>query len=85
MAKSNFNLRGIPAEIMIHLKQEAKRLDTSVNSLVLKIVERGLGFTAERMIYRDLDHLAGSWSAADEKAFTKNTQFFEKIDKELWE
>ena len=84
MAASNFNLRGIPSEVMVLLKREAKRLQTSVNILILKMIERGLGFTCEKPVYHDLDHLAGSWSSAEEKTFEENTQYFEQIDKELW-
>ena len=84
MSASNFNLRGVPSEVMVLLKQEAKRLRTSVNALMLKMIERGLGFTCEKRTYHDLDHLAGSWSSADGKIFRENTQDFEKIDKELW-
>jgi hypothetical protein len=84
MSASNFNLRGIPSEVMDLLKQEAKRLQTSVNVLILKMIERGLGFTNERPVFHDLDHLAGSWSSAEEKTFEENTEYFEKIDKELW-
>ncbi len=84
MSASNFNLRGISSEVMVLLKREAKRLHTSVNVLILKMIERGLGFTCEKPVYNDLDHLAGSWSSSEEKAFEENTQYFEKIDKELW-
>jgi len=84
MSTSNFNLRGVPPEVMTLLKQEAKRLRTSVNGLILQMIERGIGFTRERCTYHDLDHLASSWSSSEEKAFEKNTQYFEKIDKELW-
>lgn len=84
MSASNFHLRDIPSEVMHQLKQEAKRLRMSVNTLVLKMIERGLGFTSERPVHHELDHLANSWSAADERAFLENTQFFEKIDEDLW-
>ncbi len=84
MSASNFNLRGIPSEVMVLLKKEAKRLHTSVNTLVLKMIERGLGVTLEKLAHHDLDKLAGSWSAAEEKMFKENTQSFEQIDKELW-
>lgn len=84
MSASNFNLRGIPSEVMVLLKREAKRLHTSFNVLVLKMIERGLGFTSERPVHHDLDHLAGSWSSSEAKDFEKSTQFFEQIDKELW-
>lgn len=81
---SAFNLRGVPPEIMMLLKREAKRLRTSVNAIVLKMIERGLGYTHEKVAHHDLDHLAGSWSASEEKMFKNNTKSFEQIDKELW-
>lgn len=86
MYASNFNLRGIPDRISALLKREAKRLNTSVNALILKMIERGLGVSEERVrpVYRDLDHLAGSWGPADEKAFKENTKSFEQVDKEFW-
>jgi hypothetical protein len=84
MSASSFNLRGIPADLMALLKKEAKRLHTSVNVLILKMIERGLGFSCEKLVYHDLDHLAGSWTSTEEKAFEENTKQFEKIDKELW-
>lgn len=84
MSASNFNLRGVPSEVMVLLKREAKRLHTSVNGLVLKMIEQGLGFSRPKSVYHDLDHLAGSWSVAEEKIFKEDIQLFEQIDKELW-
>lgn len=84
MVASNFNLRGIPSEVMVQLKKEAKRLRISVNSLALKMIERGLGIAHERPTYHDLDHLAGSWSQEEERVFEENTQLFQEIDKDLW-
>ncbi|HEX2580202.1 MAG TPA: hypothetical protein VHK67_07370 [Rhabdochlamydiaceae bacterium] len=84
MATSSFNLRGIPEEVMALLKREAKRLHTSVNVLILKMIERGLGFSYKKNTYHDLDHLAGTWSAADAKNFEESIKPLEKIDKELW-
>lgn len=84
MSTSNFNLRGVPSELMVLLKQEAKRLRVSVNALVLQMIERALGFTCERILYHDLDRLAGSWPLREEKVFQENTQPFEQIDKGLW-
>lgn len=86
MSISNFNLRGIPPELMVLLKHEAKKLDISVNILILKLIENGLGFSRElqRPIYHDLDHLAGSWSSVEAKTFEENTKYFEQIDEALW-
>ncbi|MBI3900758.1 MAG: antitoxin [Chlamydiia bacterium] len=70
---------------MSELKKQAKQLHISVNTLVLKIVERGLGLVREKVSHNDLDHLAGTWSKAEEKEFFQSTQSFEQIDQELWQ
>jgi len=72
MSTSNFNLRGIPEEVMALLKQEAKRLHISVNVLILKMIEKEFGFSPKKTTYHDLDHLAGTWSAAEEKSFEES-------------
>lgn len=83
---TNFNLRGILPEVMLLLQREAKRLNISVNTLILNVLEKGIGFSCQikRPVYHDLDHLAGSWSEKDTKTFLKNTEYFEQIDKEFW-
>jgi hypothetical protein len=86
MTASNFNLRGISPQAMNRLKQEAKELKISVNSLVLKLIEQGIGMCAKpkRVLHHDLDYLAGTWSTKECKAFDERTKVFEEIDEELW-
>jgi hypothetical protein len=86
MSSINFNLRGIDPKIMTVLKQEAEKKHTSVNLLILTCIEQSLGYThvINKPIYDDLDHLAGTWSKEELKAFEKDTQYFEKIDEDLW-
>lgn len=36
------------------------------------------------MIYADLDHLAGTWSDEDYKAFLERIKDFETIDETMW-
>lgn len=71
---------------MLHLKKEAKERETSVNMLILKILEESTcpPSKTRKKRYHDLDELAGSWSPEEGQAFMKNTQLFEKIDEELW-
>ena len=54
--------------------------------MILKLIASGIGYshTAKKPTHHDLDDLAGTWSANDESKFKKNTQDFEKIDKDLW-
>lgn len=86
MTTTNFNLRGIPGEVMLMLKQEAKKQRISINSALLDLIQKSLGycFQSKTHAYHELDKLAGTWSKADAKAFAEDTKFFEKIDKELW-
>ena len=86
MSTSNFNLRGISSEVMATLKKEAEKQDTSVNFLIIKLIENGIGYSraVKRPTHHDLDKLAGTWSAKDIKEFEKNTKDFEKVDEDLW-
>lgn len=86
MATSNFNLRNITPDVMSLLKKEASRKKVSVNSLILHVIEKGLGIAhpVKKAVFHDLDHLAGTWSNKDKKAFDDNIKSFEQIDKELW-
>jgi len=86
MSATNFNLRGIKDEVMLTLKQEAEKRNTSVNLVILKLIEKGIGYSAamKKPTHHDLDKLAGTWSAEDASAFERNTKDFEKIDEDLW-
>ena len=86
MPNSNFNLRKIAPEVMLLLKKEAAKQKTSINSLLLKIIDQGLGIaqTTKKTIFHDLDHLAGTWNSKEKKEFDDNIKSFENIDEELW-
>jgi hypothetical protein len=86
MSTSNFNLRNITPHIMSQLKKEATKQKISVNSLILLIVERGLGIVPQtkKPVFHDLDYLAGTWNEKDKKVFNDTIESFEKIDEELW-
>lgn len=86
MPTSSFNLRKISPEVMLLLKKEAIKQKISINSLLLKIIDQGLGIAhpIKKPIFHDLDHLAGTWSNKEKKEFDENIKSFENIDKELW-
>lgn len=85
MSVTNFNLRGIPAEVMNKLKQEAKKQQISINSMLLNIIQNNIGYSSQvkRHTYHELDKLAGTWSKKDAKTFAKDAKSFEKIDKDI--
>jgi plasmid stability protein len=79
-------IRGIDNEIAKALKERAKKEDTSINSIVLRIVREALGLEKKKrtVIYTDLDHLAGTWDKKDYVEFQRKVADFETIDKNIW-
>ena len=53
---------------------------------MLKILKESLGLEKKkrRVLYDDLDHLAGTWSAQDAAEFGLATALFETVDEDLW-
>ncbi len=82
----NFNLRNVKPEVMAFLKKKAADKKISINSLILQMIEKELGFTQpiKKKLFHDLDYLAGTWSAKDKEIFNINIHSFEKIDEEFW-
>ncbi|MDD5284802.1 MAG: hypothetical protein PHD54_03000 [Desulfuromonadaceae bacterium] len=83
---TTMTLRGIDDTISGALKEKARREDTSVNTVMLRILKEGLGIEKKKrnVVYDDLDHLAGTWSAADAAEFEQATAVFEKVDEDMW-
>ena len=83
---TTMTLRGIDDAISGALKEKARREDTSVNALMLRILKESLGIEKKKRtaVYDDLDHLAGTWSAQDAAVFESATAVFGKVDEDMW-
>jgi hypothetical protein len=84
---SNLSLRGLEPDVLAELKACALKENASVNSIVLRLINKGLGRQASkpaRKRHHDLDALAGSWSPADAADFQQATRAFDTIDPGLW-
>jgi len=84
---ANFSLRGIDEETMERLKDPAKRLGVSVNTLMLEAVRDAAGThpsNRRRAVHDDLDALAGTWTDEEARAFLASLSDFEQVDEELW-
>lgn len=83
---TTMTLRGIDEAISGALKEKARREDTSVNTIMLRILKESLGIEKKKriVIYDDLDHLAGTWSLNDLSEFENATVAFEKVDEDMW-
>lgn len=86
-ADAVLTVRGLSAKARAQLKRQAAREHTSVNALLLRLIEGRAGGeqrAAKPAVYSDLDHLAGTWSAQEGRAFKTATAPFEAIDPTLW-
>jgi hypothetical protein len=83
----NLSIRGLDDRALAELKKRALKEDASVNTLVLRLIEQGLGRRrAKPALQRhdDLDALAGSWRKSDAAAFERATAPFGEVDAKLW-
>jgi predicted DNA-binding ribbon-helix-helix protein len=84
---ANLSVRGVGEKSLQRLKQTAKRRGVSVNRLITDILnsETGLAPATRKIdLYSDLDKLAGTWSAAEARAFDQAVASFGQVDEELW-
>ncbi len=84
---ANLSIRGLDAKALTELKRRAAKEDASVNTLVLRLIEQGLGHQRAKPALRrhdDLDALAGTWRKAEAGAFERATAPFEEVDPKLW-
>lgn len=84
---ANLSIRGLDAKALAELKAKAAQEDASVNSLVLRFIEQGLGHRRAKPAPRrhdDLDALAGSWKAEEGSDFERATAPFAEVDARLW-
>jgi len=84
---ANLSIRGLDAKALAKLKARAAKEDASVNTLVLRLIEQGLGHQRVKPALRrhdDLDALAGSWRKNESVAFERATAPFNEVDPELW-
>lgn len=79
-------IRGVPREVEEIVKEEAKRKGISLNKAFISMLESASGVKAKnrkkKVIYHDLDHLAGLWSDEEAENFMKNLENQRKTDEE---
>ena len=84
---ANLSVRGVGEKSLQRIKQTAKRRGVSVNRLITDMLksETGLAPAAKQFtVHYDLDKLAGTWNAAEARAFEEVTASFGQIDEGLW-
>lgn len=78
-------LRHLKPELAREIERKAHESGTSLSGAVLSLLEQATGLAKKpKASHHDLDHLAGSWSAEQTRAFDKALTRQRKIDAELW-
>lgn len=79
-------IRGIDNNVSQKLKEKAQEDNSSINQTVVRLLKKALGLEGDVAFkeYNDLDDLAGTWSKKDLKEFSRNTDDFSRIDRDLW-
>lgn len=84
---SQLTLRGLDKRLLQRIKELARQERISMNKAAVRLLERGAGLApsapADR-IGHSLDHVIGTWSAGEAKAFGEATRSCEQIDEDLW-
>ena len=79
-------IRGIPDEVKKTVQKEAERKGVSLNKAIISLLERAGGPKVQekkRVLYHDLDHLAGLWSREEAASFEKTLKAQRKNDKTI--
>jgi hypothetical protein len=76
-------IRDLDPVVVDNIKVAARQRGVSVTRLLADKLTADFAGDAERL-YRDLDALAGTWSARDAAEFEQATAPFSEVDPELW-
>ena len=83
---ATMSIRGLDDNALTRLKSQAEQEGSSLNSLVLRILQNTGSPVQSNALkkFDDLNTLAGTWSAKEAQAFERNTAAFAEIDAALW-
>jgi hypothetical protein len=84
---TTMSIRGLDDQVLARLKEQATQQGSSLNSLVLRLLQGPEKVTPNPLLqkFNDLDALAGTWSSDDAAQFVTNTAAFTKADAALWQ
>lgn len=83
---ATMSIRGLDDQALSRLKSQAAQEGSSLNSLVLRLLQ-GTGSPVPLNVLKkfdDLNALAGTWSDQEAQAFERNTAALAEVDAALW-
>ena len=87
---NQLTLRGLDGDLERRLREVARQRQISLNKAAIMLLRRGAGLEPDELAATDvigdtLDHLIGSWTAAEARDFDAAVSCFEQIDEEIWQ
>jgi len=84
---TTMSIRGLDDRALAQLKSQAEQEGSSLNGLVLRLLQGAVPSVSSGVLKRfdDLDALAGTWSNEEALAFERNTAAFAEVDAALWQ
>ncbi len=76
------NVRKVDEQLYEKIKREAQKHGMSMNSLIVRILERS--FIEEKVAYHDLDSFFGTWNDENAEAVNSALADSRNIDDEMW-
>ena len=83
---ATMSIRGLGDQALAQLKSQAEQECSSLNGLVLRLLQGAGPSVSSGVLKRfdDLNALAGTWSNEEAQAFERNTAAFAEVDAALW-
>ena len=81
---ANLTIKKLDPRVLDRLTKQARKKGKSLNSYIKEQLSSLVGMQEGVKTFTDLSHLAGSWTARQEKEFLRAIEPFEKIDEDLW-
>ena len=83
---NQLTVRGFDDELADRMRQLAKGEGISLNQAALKLLRKGAGLTngTGDTVGSSLDHLIGTWTAAEADEMDSALKEFEVIDESIW-
>jgi hypothetical protein len=78
-------VRNLPPGVVKAIREKARREKLSLNKAIVKLLAEATGAEPKKKIlYHDLDHLAGTWSEGEYQEFMAALREQRQIDPEMW-
>ena len=83
-------VRNLPPAVAKAVKAKARRENLSLNKAIVRLLEEATDEAAhttqeaKAAVPDDLDHLAGTWSAAESRQFERALRKQREVDPEMW-